>query len=166
MNNSVIAQLITNGDYAQLHFDHRLPVLDTSKRSLNGYDHGMDLVISRPKARLRQGRLLAKRNAGQTSIEIGNPIEVYQELLGSFANIEGLIHLKQVNSYTLNIEVGKLFNCVEIGRNIAELIAKMIFQKELQLTLSQEGDEASKLQLDPGVKLEGLKMIENFGDFI
>jgi hypothetical protein len=87
-------------------------------------------------------------------------------LLGSFANIEGLIHLKQVNSYTLNIEVGKLFNCVEIGRNIAELIAKMIFQKELQLTFGQEGDEASKLQLDPGVKLEGLKMIENFGDFI
>lgn len=166
MNNSVVAHLIINGNYAQLHFDHRLPTLDTTKRSENGYDHGMDLVILRPKARLRQGRLLAKRNAGQAMIEIGNPVEAYRELLEGFANIDGLIHLQQVNSYALNIEVGKLFKSLDIGRIVAELVAKTLVQKELQFTFSQEADEASQIQLNSGLKLDGLKIIENFGDSI
>lgn len=166
MTNSVVAHLITNGNYAQLHFDHRLPTLDTTKRSQNGYDHGMDLVILRPKARLRQGRLLAKRNAGQAMIELGNPVEAYRELLEGFASIEGLIHVQQVNGYALNIEVGKLFKSLDIGRNVAELMANSLFQKELQFTHGQEGDEAARPQLDPEVKLEGLKIIENFGDSI
>ncbi len=166
MTISVVAHLITNGNYAQLHFDHRLPTLDTSKRSQNGYDHGMDLMIPRPKTRLRLGSLMAKRNAGQTSIEIGNPVESYREMLEGFANIEGLIHVQQVNSYAVNIEVGKLFKSLDIGRNVAEVIAKTLFQKELQFTSSQEGDETPRIRLDPGVKLDGLKIIENFGDSI
>jgi hypothetical protein len=141
MKKSVVAHLIVDENQTQLHFNRRLPSLEATKRSHPFFDPNTDLMLPRPKARLRMGRHLAKQNAGQNPVEIGNPVAAYRQMLDGFANIDGLIHVHQVNPYTLQIVVGKLFNHVEIGRQVAKVISKTLLHCRLQFTNAVEDEQ-------------------------
>jgi hypothetical protein len=138
MKKTVLAHLITNDNQAQLHFNRRLPHFDAPHRIHPFFSTNTDLVVPRPKARLRLGRQLAKHNAGQNSMELGNPVEAYRHMLDGLSGIDGLIHLHQVDAYTLHIVVGKLFNVLEIGHQVAKVIGKSFFHGRLQFTAALE----------------------------
>jgi hypothetical protein len=146
MKKSVVVHLITNDNQTQLHFNRRLPSFEAPQRCHPFFCPSTDLIVPRPKARLRMGRHLAKKNAGQNPIEIGNPVAAYRQMLDGLADIDGLIHVQQVNTYTLQIVVGKLFNPQEIGHQVAKVISKALFQGRLQFTAAQEDDPTQTKQ--------------------
>ena len=151
MKKSVVVHLITNDNQAQLHFNRRLPRFEAPQYSHPFLSPSTDMIVPRPKARLRLGRYLAKKNASQNPIEIGNPVAAYQHMLDELAEIDGLIHVQQVNTYTLQFVVGKLFNPKKIGRQVAKVISKALFQGRLQFTDVQEDDQTQTKQpsVDP-----------------
>ncbi len=161
MAKSTVVQITVNENQAQLHFNQRLPSLEAAQRFHPFFASTTDLMVPRPKSRLRMGRQLAKQNAGQNPIEIGNPVAAFRQMLEGLANIDGLIHVHQVNAYTLHIVVGKLFNPVEIGHQVAKVISKTLLHGRLQFNTATDDDQSQPKRPSFDTNQDGLISIED-----
>ena len=104
-------------------------------------------IIFQQVERVRAAQDDALRLNGSLShLAFSGPLDASQRRqalsqLGELSNIDGLIHVHQVNPYTLQIVVGKLFNHVEIGRQVAKVISKTLLHCRLQFTNAVEDEQ-------------------------
>ena len=132
-NKHVDVHMTSNAAYNSLHFGRRLPSL-----RLPGY-HPMahvepSLVVRTPESRRRIALYLARRNAGQFSVEFGQPVVTYRSLLEELVKIDGLISVHQANEYTIEYEVARLFNRIQIGITLADLFTRHLLLTPAKFT--------------------------------
>jgi hypothetical protein len=137
MSEQIVAQLSVEYKTSKLHLNRRIPCLHLSHPAHIGLQRfDIAMIHSTPIARLNVAKRLARRNLGISPIEMGEPVKSYLRLINSFSDIEGLVGLWQENLYTLEFEVGKLFNPICIGERISIILARVIFSLPILYTVT------------------------------
>lgn len=111
---------------ASLHFNCLLPRLNVPFGPLPQMRIA-NLVMASPKSRESLARKVAKMNVGRMPTELPNALEVFKSYLHGLNTIDGLIGVCHPHSYMMEFDAGMLFNKVEIGRRIAELVHRHFY---------------------------------------
>lgn len=98
-----------------------------------------NLVMASPSARELLARKVAKANAGRLPTELTDSVGVFKSYLHGLNAIDGLIGICHPNGYVVDFETGLLFDSVEIGRRIAQLVHEHFY-----------GSMEFSFEVDPG----------------
>ncbi|MFM7115104.1 MAG: hypothetical protein ACKO81_03145 [Planctomycetota bacterium] len=83
-----------------------------------------------PRWRTRFAMRVAKRNRGKMPYELGSPGRSYFQLLGDLASIEGVVEIRDINRYTLQVQHGYMFTELPLGRAVARAFARHLYADE------------------------------------
>lgn len=137
LRSTVNVHMTANLNNNQLHFNHRLPSLRLpAPRGLAFTEP--NLILRSPANRQGAASFLARVNGGQCPIELSNPVQSFRTILEKLTQIEGLVSVNQSNSYEIEFNTAKLFNSIEIGRTLANLITTILLRKTSQFSVAAE----------------------------
>lgn len=78
----------------------------------------------------RLARRVARRNYGQSPVELSNAVKTHDDLLKSLLCLPGLVEIAQVNPYSIHFKCGTLFDPFEMAQKIVKLILKHFYPEE------------------------------------
>ncbi len=83
-----------------------------------------------PRCRLRFAQRVARRNRGRVPFELVFPAKTYHDLLAELAALEGIIEIRDLHRYALQVQYGQLFEPLALGTAIARTISWHLYPGE------------------------------------
>lgn len=138
---------IENSDLFLLDSDLPLPWMFEEKLLRRSPVAVSDLLHrTSPRWRARFALRVARRNRGKMPYELASPGRTYFQLLADLASIDGLVEIRDIDRYTLQVQHGRLFAQLPLGRAVAGAFARHLYAEEPFLF----GDESAPNPESPG----------------
>lgn len=142
---------IENGNLFLLDSDRPLPWMFDDQLLRDSPVALCDLLHrSSPRWRSRFALRVARRNRGRVPYELASPGRSYFQLLDELASIAGLIEIRDIDRYTLQVRHGWLFAQFPLGRAVAHAVARHLYGNEPFLF----GDEPAESPESPDFSLQ------------
>lgn len=79
---------------------------------------------------LRRAHRVARRNYGQSPVELADAVAIHELILNSLVCVPGLVEIAQANPYRIHFKFGGLFDGAEIAQNITNLLMQQFYPDE------------------------------------
>lgn len=101
-----------------------------------------------PRWRSRFALRVARRNRGRMPYELASPSRTYFQLFGELANIDGVVEIRDLDRYTLQVRHGWLFTQFPVGRAVARAFARHLYADEPFLFSGDPAESPENLRRD------------------
>ena len=79
---------------------------------------------------LKRARRVARRNYGQSPVELPNAVKTHESILKSISCVPGLVEIAQSNPYRIHFKFGGLFDAAEIAQTLGNLLTHHFYHGE------------------------------------